>query len=119
MKHFITLPNGRNVGLGVYVRAFNELKKTPPNEMVRGFDYFAAPAGEILRKMRESITDRINRHLPHFGKGRNYAPEIEFGVRNLACDLARRVVVRESSVRHLPSKILARVAHRLHKPEDF
>lgn len=72
MNMAITLPNGRMVGLGVYARAWKELQKMEPGELVKGFDYFAAPAREILEKMREGLMDRINRHDRSFGIGRKW-----------------------------------------------
>jgi hypothetical protein len=119
MKHYITLPNGRKVSVGAYAAAYRSLKAAPPEARFPGFGFFPERADIILRAIRDGITERINRHLPGFGVGRNWEPALQASVRGLAYDLARRVIVRESSVRHLPSKILARVAHRLYKPEDL
>lgn len=56
----VTLPNGRRVGLGVYVRAWKALKGYAPDDVVGGFDYFPNTAEAVLFRLRAGLTDRIN-----------------------------------------------------------
>jgi len=73
MKQYITLPNGKACSLGVYVNAWRKLKKMDTNEEIKGWEWYPVSAGRILRKISYGVHDRINRHLPWFGKGRNWA----------------------------------------------
>ncbi len=66
-KRAITLPNGRRVGLGVYVDAWKRLvvlEQTQPGAMVHGFSDWPDSAERVLREIRAGLHDRINRHIP-------------------------------------------------------
>lgn len=75
MKMFITLPNGRKVGLGVYAKAWRELLKANPKEQIKGFGYFSETAESILYEMRGGLAERINAKIPGYGVGRKWANE--------------------------------------------
>ena len=77
-KMYITLPNGRKVGLGVYAKAWRELLKANPKEMVKGFAYFPEQAESILHAMRGGLSERINAKVPGYGVGRKWANEWYF-----------------------------------------
>jgi hypothetical protein len=74
MRHrYVTLPNGRACGLGVYVRAWKTLRTLKADDSVSGFGHFAEPASDVLRTLRDGMHDRINRHAPGFGRGRKWS----------------------------------------------
>lgn len=62
--HLITLPGGRKVTAGEYVRSWKILRTLPANRPVANWDHFPTPAGAILREISRGCADRINRHLP-------------------------------------------------------
>lgn len=75
-RRVVTLPNGRVVGLGGYVAAWRNLKdmdaRNLGNLCLVGFYHEPETAAYILRKLREGMHDRINRHLPWWEKGRKW-----------------------------------------------
>jgi hypothetical protein len=73
MKRYITLGCGRHIGLGRYVAAWKAcLVLGPDTPIGRGVDGWGQNAGEALRDLRAGLDDRINRHLPWYGKGRKW-----------------------------------------------
>jgi len=68
----ITLPNGRHCRLGVYLRAWRTLKTLPTAALVDGFTHGPVPPALVLAELQRGIHDRINRHVPGFGKGRKW-----------------------------------------------
>lgn len=71
----ITLPSGRRVTIGEYVRSWKTLKTLPPNRLVDRWSHFPTPAGEILREISYGVHDRINKHLPWWNRGRKWAED--------------------------------------------
>ena len=109
MKRVIKLPNDRRVSLPVYVNAWRTLKAMDPSESVKGWDHFPTPAGEILRKLRAGMHDRINRHLPGYGQGRKWDDIWQLETARAADKLnAPRHVIR-----WLPHWLRDRFNHRL------
>lgn len=105
----ITLPNGRPIGLGRYANAWRELLKMDPRRAVAGFDFFPAPAGEILAKMRAGLMDRINRHDRRYGIGRKWCSDWERGMRSAAWMLnSPRLIID-----WLPPELKPRFSYRL------
>lgn len=113
MKHYITLPNNRRVSVGTYANAWKTLKSLSPDALMPGFDYLPERADVILRKMREGLHDRINKHLPPAEYERIRDNERFYSARRLATVVNSRLIIRESTVRHLPRKLVKRVAHRI------
>jgi len=75
---YITLPNGRKVGLGVYVKAWRALAATANGDaLFPGFYHFPEPARVILAEMRHGVHARINRHIPGFGCGRKWGADYQ------------------------------------------
>lgn len=105
----ITLPNGRAVGLGAYVRAWRLLLTTRPDADIRGFTWHALPAADVLRELRYGLHDRINRHLPGYGRGRKWHHDWQ----RAASQCARAVNTPRLVVRWAPQDLRARLAHRL------
>lgn len=65
MNRYITLPNGKHVSLGTYVKAWRELKRLHPGTPIKGWGWHLETAGQILQEIHAGVHDRINRHLPH------------------------------------------------------
>lgn len=61
-----------NLVPSVRINGVRELIAMDPKALVKGFDHFAAPAGEILARMREGLMDRINRHDLSYRRGRKF-----------------------------------------------
>jgi hypothetical protein len=69
----ITLGCGRQIGLGRYVAAWKACLGLPASTHIgRGVDGWGQNAGEALHDLRAGMDDRINRHLPWYGKGRKW-----------------------------------------------
>ena len=65
----IGLPCGRAVTVAEYVRSWRMLRNLDRDRPVERWSHFPTPAGEILDAIRARIHDRINRHLPDYGRG--------------------------------------------------
>lgn len=109
----VILPNGRRVGLGAYVAAWKTLRGMDPAAAVRGFDYFPAPAGDVLRRMREGLTDRINQ------RGGYAVPESRVHPSIWGHVGTPRVILYPGQVRLLPRSARARVEHRVYRADEW
>ena len=67
MKRVVYLPQGRQVTLGNYVRAW-KLALTAPEGTIfnKAFNWYPETKNEILREFRRGLTDRINRRIDGF-----------------------------------------------------
>lgn len=113
----IGLPNGKSVRIAVYVNAWREVKRLTTagrgKHPIAGWDHFPTDAEVILRAMQDGMTDRINRHLPWYGRGRKWEWQWQRDAKNVAWNLnGRRIVTR---VRDVPKELQPRLAHRLHE----
>jgi hypothetical protein len=92
----IRLGCGRTIGLGAYVRAWKTCLVLGPNTPIgRGVDGWGQSAGEALRDLRKGLDDRINRHLPWYGKGRKWDHDWWCSMRRAANELNHpRLVIR-------------------------
>jgi hypothetical protein len=109
-KRYVTLPNGKKVGLGEYVRGWKVVRELPPAQLCRGWDYFEIKAASILRDLRDGMHDRINRHIEGYGQGRKWSSDWQGAARRTAYDVNTPRLV----VRWVPFEFRARLAHRLH-----
>jgi hypothetical protein len=107
--HYVTLPNGKRCGLGVYVAAWRTILSLAPDTMLPGFDHFPSAARDVLRDLRNGMHDRINRHVPGFGKGRKWDQDWQRG----AIQCAHAVNTPRLIVRWVPADLRARLSHRL------
>jgi hypothetical protein len=105
----IKLPNGRRVTLGAYVNAWRTLLTLRASDRVQGFDYFPQDAGSVLREFRYGLHERINRHLPYFGRGRKWASDYQTETRRAAYALNTPRLV----IDYLPPHLKTRFASRL------
>jgi hypothetical protein len=95
-KCYIGLPNGKRSVLPTYCAAWRTLKTLDPKAQVKGWDDFPADAADVLRDMRAGLADRINRHIPGYGRGRKwdarYQLELRRDARRVNEYAARRIV---------------------------
>jgi hypothetical protein len=111
----ITIPSGRQVTIGVYVKGWKAAKVLPSDRLVKGWDIFDVPAGEVLEDIRDGIHDRINRRLAWYGKGRKWALEYQ-GELSYA---SRQVNQPRMTIDWLPNDLKVRLAHRLRTASDY
>jgi hypothetical protein len=105
----VVLPNGRRCGLGTYVLAWRTMLKMNPQELVKGWGHFSEPAGYVLRELRAGMHDRINRHIPGYGRGRKWNADWQ----RAAGHCANAVNTPRLIVRWVPRDLYARLAHRI------
>jgi hypothetical protein len=114
MKRVIVLGSGRQVSLSEYVKGWHACKAAQPGTVysysltgwARGMP---ATREEILREFDMGLHDRINRHVPGYGKGRKWADEWWWEARRIARDVNTPRLV----VRWVPLEFRARLAHRI------
>lgn len=115
MRTVIGLPNGRQVSIGVYVKAFHTLKTMPANETVKGFGHFSERADSILSTMRGMMSETINRHDRAYGIGRKWANDYQVRLwrdsRRLQ-DIAKRIRVYQFETAEANSRFADRLASR-------
>ena len=112
---YITLGDGRTIGLGKYVEAWKACLALPAATPIgRGIDGWGQTAGEALRDLRAGMDDRINRNIPGFGKGRKWSSDWYWQ----AWRLARDVNTPRLVVRWAPLEFRARLADRLWRGDD-
>src|SRR5260370_19373466 len=67
MKRVVYLPEGRQVSLAGYVRAWKRTLAAPPKTLFeKGFNWYPESREEILREFRRGLHDRINRRIDSF-----------------------------------------------------
>ena len=112
---YITLPNGRQCGLGVYANAWRQLLKAAPNERIKGFGYFAERAADILSAMRGGLSERINRNIPGYGQGRKWDNDYQVKLwrdSRRVQDIAKRIRVYQFETEEARSRFSDRLANR-------
>ncbi len=105
-NRYVTLGTGRQVSLSAYVAAWRRVKAMKPDAVIRnGIQWFDQSAAEVLRQFRDGMHDRINRHLPGYGRGRRWAREYQVSLlRDCTAirDYRQRRIVRSGSGLELP-----------------
>lgn len=118
MRRVITLASGQRVGLRAYAAAWAAARALPPDARVMGAPNEArgisSTAGEALAGFRRGMHDRINRHLPGYGRGRKWDADWQ----RAALQIAGQVNTPRLIVRWAPHDLKARLAHRLYTDED-
>lgn len=109
-QRVVTLPSGKRVTLGSYVRGWKRLKTMPWDTHIPDWDWHYTTAREVLGALRESIDERINRHIPNYGVGRKWDPNWYSYVWRTA-----RLVNQRCIIDCAPPEILPRIQHRLRK----
>ena len=102
-QRYVTLGDGRKIGLGRYVAAWRDcLALSPETHIGRGIDGYGQSAGEALRDLRAGMHDRINRHVPGFGRGRKWSADWQ----RAALHAAGAVNTPRLVVRWLPADLM-------------
>jgi len=118
MTRVVTLGSGKRLRLGQYVAGWKQLLKLPSGSTVRGNltswdDAEETSTATVLRQFRQGMHERINRHIPWFGQGREWD---RFGATwQFADRVNSRCIVR---VNEAPYRYRARLAARLTHPGD-
>lgn len=111
----IVLASGRRMPLGRYVAAWRQCKaivaaddgdtwmrETPGSE-------YGGTVADALRELRDGLADRINRHIPGYGRGRKWSDDWQ----RHALQTAHAVNTPRLIVRWAPRDLMPRLAHRL------
>lgn len=109
----IKLPNGVSVSIASYVAVWKAIKLAPSDLSVNGFEFFPLPAEQVLREFGKGVSDRINRHIPAYGKGRKWSWIWQTETRRAADQLNHPRLI----IHWLPSHLKPRFAHRLWQPD--
>lgn len=95
-QRYVTLGDGRRIGLGAYVAAWKrciELDAETP--IGRGVTGWGQTAGEALQDLRAGLADRINKDLPWYGRGRKWSADWQRGMAQAAWQVnTPRLIIR-------------------------
>lgn len=96
MKKYVTLGDGRKIGLGAYVKAWKACLALPPETAIgKGVDGWGQSAGEALAALRAGMADRINKNIPSYGVGRKWSSDWYWPIARAAAELnTPRLLVR-------------------------
>jgi hypothetical protein len=78
------LPSGKRCSPPTYCQCWRTLKTLDPDTEVKGWEWYPYKATEILRELRYGLHDRINRHIPGFGRGRKWSTDYQITLRREA-----------------------------------
>jgi hypothetical protein len=101
MQRAIVLGDGRRMSLAAYVAAWKTALAADDCQRFKGSP--ADPRGwcgpysraELLQEFRGGMNDRINRHAPHYGKGRKWSQDWQASAWRLSRDVnTPRLIVR-------------------------
>jgi len=110
---YITIPYGKQVRLSAYVWAWKTIKRTVRDHgdswLCPGWQWYSVPAGEVLRDIRAGVADRINKHLPWYGRGRKWDADWQ----RHTSQAARMLNQPRLRIHWLPYWLKARFAERL------
>jgi hypothetical protein len=67
MRH-ITIPNGKAVPLGAYVKAWRAVKGMPFDAEITDWQWYPTKAGFVLADMRRGMEERINAGIPYIDR---------------------------------------------------
>ena len=65
----ITIPNGKRVSLGAYVKMWKLLKTMNPEEYVTGWQWFSVKVRDVLNDMSDAAEERLNAGIPYTMRG--------------------------------------------------
>ncbi|RWQ35826.1 MAG: hypothetical protein EOS20_17280 [Mesorhizobium sp.] len=110
IKRAVTLGDGRKVSLAAYVAAWKKCLALHPSTPVgRCPDGWDGRASDALAQFRSGMHDRINRHLPHYGKGRKWSSDWQ----RETMQAAARLNCPRLAIDWLPIHLKERFSHRL------
>lgn len=104
---YVTLGCGRKVPLGAYVAAWKKALDAPLGSRFNGSpsdSRLPASREDVLREFRAGMTDRINRNVPGFGKGRKWASDYYWSMRRAAQEVNNPRLI----IRYLPPDLMKR-----------
>lgn len=67
-KRMITLPSGRRITIGEYVRSCRILKTMDLDDEVAKWEWYPCKVSHILHDIRWGIHDRINQGIPYVNR---------------------------------------------------
>ena len=111
---YVTLGDGRKIGLGRYVAAWRATLAAPDNARFAGSPRdprHPCDRATVLREFREGMDDRINRSLPYYGHGRKWDVDWYWAMWRASRELNNPRLV----IRYLPTEIRSRFAHRIER----
>lgn len=111
-RRAVKLGDGRRIGLGQYVRAWQTALAAPTGTMFAGSPCeprIPADRETVLREFRAGLADRINRHIPGHGRGRKWDCDWQ----RAALQFAHAVNTPRLIVRWAPPDFRDRFAYRL------
>jgi hypothetical protein len=109
-QRYVTLGDGRTIGLGKYVEAWRQCRQLAPGTPIgKGVDGWGQTAAEALVDLRRGLEDRINKGDPAFGKGRKWGREYQVETMRAAYALNQPRLV----IYWLPPWLKGRFADRL------
>jgi hypothetical protein len=110
----IRIPSGRVVTIGQWVHAFKTLKTADPKATVPNWSWCHNDAAHVLREMRHSLDDMIERHdRTRPAHWRKLDPDWQ----RMMQRTAREVNTPRLVVRWLPLELRGKLAHRLFKDD--
>jgi hypothetical protein len=113
-RRYVTLSDGRKIGLGAYVRAWKTCKLLDPKTHIgRGIDGYGQTAEEALHDLRAGIDDRINRHDKAYGVGRKWDSEWWWDTWRASRDLRQSRL----AIHWIPRDLKERFGHRIAERE--
>jgi hypothetical protein len=114
-QRYVTLGDGRKIGLGAYVRAWTQCLALPPQTWIgKGVDGWGQTAREALADLRAGLEDRINRHDHRYGKGRKWGGDYQ----RETIQAAAALNTPRLRIHWLPQDLKRRFADRLSNSED-
>ena len=112
MSRYVTIARQKQVPLGAYVRAIGIAKAAPEQTFKSGLSTFWTTKGrEIHEQFYEGLTDRINRRIANYGKGRKWSNEWQIETQRAARALNTPRLV----IHWLPKWLLGRFGHRIER----
>lgn len=110
-KLAVRLASGRRVSLAAYADAWKRLRRMDPRQWFRETpgSSFGGTAADALREMRAGLDDRINRHIPAYGRGRKWDPNWQ----TETARAARALNTPRLAIHWLPPHLRERFASRL------
>jgi hypothetical protein len=115
-QRVVTLGDGRRVGLGVYVKAWKTVLAAPATAWFRTTpcSWAGGDRAQALREFRAGLDDRINRHIPDYGRGRKWQSQWQIETWRAAQALNHPRLV----IHWLPEWLKARFGARLQHDFD-
>ena len=115
-KRYVTLGDGRKVGLGQYTNAWKRAKALPSTAEVRGAPGSAdrgdvTTAKQAVEQFRAGVHDRINQKMPGFQQGRKWDDTWQNDARRLAETMKMKAEVPAGQAH--PVDLRPKVADRL------